>query len=128
MRVAWIFLGLAFTALGFAGLALPLLPGTPFFLLAAWAFARSSPRLLAWLLSLPHSGQAIRDSRNGLGMPRRAKLAAAAVASVAVGTSAIVATSMVVKVAVLLAGVLGVGYVLLRVPTREVVLAAERSE
>lgn len=128
MRAAWVALGLAFTALGFAGLALPLLPGTPFFLLAAWAFARSSPRLHDWLLSLPHIGQGIRDYRDGLGIPRRVKLVAALMASLAVGLSAALAPSLAVKLAVLLAGVAGVGFVLLRVPTREVVLAARARE
>lgn len=127
MRAAWIGLGLAFTAVGFAGLALPLLPGTPFFLLAAWAFARSSPRLLQWLLDLPHVGRAIRDYRSGLGIPRRAKLLAAVVASGAVAASALATSSAALRIGVISAGVVGVGYVVFRVPTREVVLAARES-
>ncbi len=123
VRAAWICLGLFFTALGFAGVALPLLPGTPFFLLAAWAFARSSPRLHAWLLSLPRIGAAIHDYQGGLGVSRRIKQSAVIGCALAVSLSALLASSMALKIAVVLSGILGVGFVLVRVPTREVVLA-----
>lgn len=123
VRVAWVCLGLFFTGLGFAGLALPLLPGTPFFLLAAWAFARSSPRLHRWLLSLPRIGTAIRDYQAGLGVSRRIKHGAVIACTLAVGLSALLATSVVLEIAVVLAGISGVAFVLFRVPTREVVLA-----
>ena len=48
-------------ALGFIGIFLPLLPTTPFLLLAAYCFARSSEGLHAWLLSLKFAGPLIRD-------------------------------------------------------------------
>jgi uncharacterized protein len=125
-RLAWIALGLICTGLGFAGLVLPLLPGTPFFLLAAYAFARSSPRLLNWLLSLPKVGPALQDYRAGLGVPRRVKWIAATMATTAVTISALFASSWWVRVAVLGLGAVGVWYVLVRVPTREAVLDHRR--
>jgi uncharacterized membrane protein YbaN (DUF454 family) len=70
-------LGFFFTGLGFLGGLLPVLPSTPFFLLAAYFFSRSSPRLEAWLLSLPRVGALIRDYREGRGMSRRTKAWAA---------------------------------------------------
>jgi uncharacterized membrane protein YbaN (DUF454 family) len=48
-RFIWLLLGLASVALGAIGVVLPLLPTTPFLLVAAFAFARSSKRLDSWL-------------------------------------------------------------------------------
>ena len=66
-------LGFFFTGLGFLGSLLPVLPSTPFFLLAAYFFSRSNPRLEAWLLGLPKVGSLIRDYREGWGMSRGTK-------------------------------------------------------
>ncbi|MDH3416428.1 MAG: YbaN family protein [Gammaproteobacteria bacterium] len=49
IRVFWLLAGLVSVALGAVGLVLPLLPTTPFLLIAAFAFARSSARLNRWL-------------------------------------------------------------------------------
>lgn len=70
-------LGCIATAAAAIGVALPLWPTTPFALLAAWAFARSSPRLEAWLLGHPSFGPAIRAWTARRGIPRKAKLVAA---------------------------------------------------
>lgn len=48
-RLLWLSLGLICVAVGAAGVFIPLLPTTSFMLLAAFAFARSSPRLHKWL-------------------------------------------------------------------------------
>lgn len=79
----WVYLGLAllFLLLGILGIFLPVLPTTPFILLAAWAAARSSPRLLAWLEEHTVFGPMIRDWRRGGVVRRRAKWVATAVMS-----------------------------------------------
>lgn len=77
-------LGLAATALAIAGVALPIVPTTPFLLVAAWAFARSSPRLEAWLRAHPRLGPALKNWEERRAIPRRAK--AVAVASLPVST------------------------------------------
>jgi uncharacterized membrane protein YbaN (DUF454 family) len=49
IRVFWLLAGLVAVAVGAVGVVLPLLPTTPFLLVAAFAFARSSERLNNWL-------------------------------------------------------------------------------
>lgn len=66
--------GTVSVALGVLGIVLPLLPTTPFLLLAAFCYARSSPRLLEWLLSNRWFGEYIRNYREGRGIPLREKL------------------------------------------------------
>ncbi|MFQ3592787.1 MAG: YbaN family protein [Gemmataceae bacterium] len=61
VRLLFVGLGLIFVSLGFLGAILPGLPATPFFLLAAFFFARSSDRLHRWLLKSPVAGPLIRD-------------------------------------------------------------------
>ena len=50
MKVIWALIGLLALALALIGVILPLLPTVPFLLVAAFCFARSSPRLHDWLL------------------------------------------------------------------------------
>lgn len=62
--------------LGILGLFLPLLPTTPFLLLASWCFARGSDRLHRWLLSHRVFGEYLRNFEAGRGIPLKAKIVA----------------------------------------------------
>ena len=66
-------LGLLLTAIGAVGLVLPLLPTTPFLLLAGFCFSRSSPRLHRWLLASPALGPLIGDWEQHRAIRGRAK-------------------------------------------------------
>jgi hypothetical protein len=85
MRVVWFTLGWVSTGLGLVGVVLPLMPSTVFFLMAAAAFARSSPAAHRWLTRHPRLGPPIADWRAGGVIRRPAKIAALAVMALGVG-------------------------------------------
>lgn len=127
--MVWIPIGLVCVGIGGIGVVVPGLPSTGFFVLAAAAFARSSPRLEAWLLDLPGVGPLVRDYRAGLGMPRRAKMTAIAMMLTAVTISAVVVDPVWLKAVIVAAGAVGT-VVVLRVPTKQLAgqPPTERSE
>ena len=124
VRAGWLVGGLVCVGVGGVGIVVPGLPTTVFFIMAAACFSKSSTRLEAWVLGLPRIGPIVRDHRNGLGMPRRAKQVACA-CIVGFGLLAVVLVpSLPARVAIAVAVAAGVAYVGWRVPTREVVLAS----
>ena len=106
---------------------MPVLPTTPFLLLAAACFVRSSPRLHAWLLAHRRLGPYVAGFVDGTGMPARAKRislialwltigASAAVVLITAGWSPISATTLLVLLAV---AILVTRYILTRVTIPE---------
>ena len=87
MRPLWLAAGIASVGLGLAGVVLPLLPTTPFMILAAACFARSSPRLHDWLWHHRIFGPAIRDWHQYGAIPPVAKRASIAAMALAFGLS-----------------------------------------
>ena len=73
--------------LGIIGLFLPLLPTTPFLLLASACFARGSTRLHRWLLQHRVFGVYLRNVEAGNGIPLRAKIVALALMWTSLGIS-----------------------------------------
>ena len=72
-RLPYLLLAYACIALAIAGVFLPLLPTTPFLLVAAWAAPKASPRLEAWLYGHPRFGPALHAWREERAVPTRAK-------------------------------------------------------
>ena len=72
-RPLYLALGWLCVGLGVLGAFLPLLPTTVFLLIAAWAFARSSPRWHRWLREHTRFGEVVRAWEEHHAMPRRAK-------------------------------------------------------
>ena len=67
------FLGCVCVALGVIGIFLPLLPTTPFILLAAWLFSRSSERFHLWLRAHKQLGPIISIWESGEGLERKVR-------------------------------------------------------
>jgi len=71
--VLWVAAGAAALLTGIVGIFLPLLPTTPFVLLAAFCFARGSERCENWLMTHPRFGPMVRNWRDHRAIPLRAK-------------------------------------------------------
>jgi uncharacterized membrane protein YbaN (DUF454 family) len=74
IRYALLTVGWLSVVLGVVGIFLPVLPTTPFLLLAAACFARSSERFYNWLVNHPKLGPWIRDYLEGNGIPLKGKV------------------------------------------------------
>lgn len=76
MKLFYNVAGVLAVLLGILGIFLPLLPTTPFLLLASACFARGSKRLHRWLLSHPVFGEYLANFEAGRGIPLKAKIVA----------------------------------------------------
>lgn len=132
MRVALVVAGCVFVGLGMAGIVLPLLPTTPFLLLAAACFVRSSTRLHRWLLTHRRLGPYVRGFVGAGGMPARVKRTTVWTLWIVIGISAVFVAlrpghpgvKVAIAVALLVVAVLVTRYVV-GLPTVEPVSAPD---
>ena len=89
VRVLLITAGSLCVALAVLGIFLPVLPTTPFLLLAAFCYARGSERFHHWLLNNRCFGAYIRNYREGRGMPLRHKILTLALLWLTIGLTAL---------------------------------------
>ena len=73
-RIMWVVTGTFFLVIGLIGIAIPLLPTTPFLLLAAACYLRGSWRMYSWLLGNRLFGKYLKDYYEKKGVPIRAKI------------------------------------------------------
>jgi uncharacterized membrane protein YbaN (DUF454 family) len=105
--------------LGAVGLVLPILPTTPFLLVAAACFARASPAFHRWLVGSPRFGPLIVEWRRHRSIPYRAKLAAIALFVLSLGTSILVFVRPAWLQAVMALGGCAMVVWLYRIPSRD---------
>lgn len=91
VRSAWVALGWVALALGAVGALLPVLPTTPFVILAAFAFGKGSPRLQAMLERHRVFGPIILEWRSTGAIAPRYKAVALAMMAAALGASVVLA-------------------------------------
>ena len=116
-KLMWVSLGSLFVALGAVGVIVPGLPTTPFLILAAACYIRSSQRLYDWLISNKRFGPYLKDYREGKGIPRKAKRLAVVMIVVFVSFSVVFGIEdLTLKIVVGLLGLIGLLYVLFKVP------------
>ena len=118
VRLACLGIGVSALILGLIGIVVPVLPTTPFILLAAACFARASKRLHDALLNHRVLGPIIREWQQHRAMPRRAKRAAYLLMAVSFGSSILLMQSPLHRL-MLAALALGLAFFLWRVPVRE---------
>ena len=87
-RVLFFLAGSLALGLGVLGVVLPLLPTTPFLILAAFFYARSSRRVYLWLLSNRVFGRQLDDYLTGKGVSRWVKVGVLVLLWVMIGLSA----------------------------------------
>jgi len=119
VRLAFLTLGTLFVALGIAGIFLPVLPTTPFMLLAATCYARASTRFYNWLLNNRMFGPTILEWRRYRSIPYRVKWTAIILMGVTLSISILYFVPWLeLQVALAIFGIL-LGAYLYNIPSRD---------
>jgi len=87
IRILLVVMGTVFVVIGVVGIFLPVLPTTPFMLLAAACYAKSSSRFYNWIMNNRVFGPIIREWRQYRSIPRKAKYTAMVLLVLTFGTS-----------------------------------------
>jgi uncharacterized membrane protein YbaN (DUF454 family) len=87
VRTALLVASILFVVIGLVGIFVPLLPTTPFLLVAAACYARSSKKAYNWLMNHKWFGPPLRQWHETRTIPRKAKIAAGVLILISLGTS-----------------------------------------
>ncbi len=117
MRILYIILGSISLGLGVLGIFLPVLPTTPFLLLAAALWFKNSPKLYDWMIGNRYFGEYVRNFRENRAIPLRAKIASITLMWMAILASAFLAVNAWWLRAVLIAIAAGVTWHILSYKT-----------
>jgi len=117
VRLLFLGIGFVFVGLGGLGVVLPGLPTTPFMLLAAWMFSKSSPRFHAWLWNHRVFGPYVRNWARHRVIPMHAKVVSVAVMTI--GLAVLIERGTHLAIVLTVAAVCAYGaYFILRRPSR----------
>ena len=117
VRILLILAGTLFVGLGILGIFVPVLPTTPFLLLAAACYARSSQRFYDWLLSNKYFGNYIRSYLERKGVPLKVKVLTITLLWITIGCSVAFAVQIFVIRLILVLIAIGVSIHVLSIRT-----------
>ncbi|MFT4777037.1 MAG: uncharacterized membrane protein YbaN (DUF454 family) [Oleispira sp.] len=116
IKALLLFIGGLSVVLGVIGIFLPVMPTTPFLLLAAACFMRTSPKFYNWLVGHPKLGKYLVYYLEGKGIPLKAKVYTIATMAISMGVTCYFVPITVVRILLPLVGVLVALYIV-RQPT-----------
>jgi len=116
VKALLLFVGWLSVVLGVIGIFLPILPTTPFLLLAAACFIRTSPKFYNWLVGHPRLGKYLVYYLEGKGIPLKAKIYTITLIAISMGVTSYIVPVRAVKILLPLVGVLVALYIV-RQPT-----------
>jgi uncharacterized membrane protein YbaN (DUF454 family) len=116
LKALLLFVGWLSVILGVIGIFLPIMPTTPFLLLAAACFARTSPKFYGWLVGHPRLGKYLVYYLEGKGIPLKAKIYTIALMAISMGVTCYFVPVTAVRLLLPLVGVLVALYIV-RQPT-----------
>lgn len=118
VRAILIVVGTVSLGLGIVGIFLPVVPTTPFVLLAAACYARASTRLYGWLLGQPTLGPIITEWRRSRSMAPGVRRRALVLVALTFGVSIVLVDSLALRLALAAVGLIVVSF-LYRIPTTD---------
>jgi len=116
-KILFITLGTFFVGIAIVGIVIPILPTTPFLLLSAALYARSSKRFYDWLLNNRLFGKYIKNYREGKGIPVYLKIMVITLLWITIGVSIVFAVELWVVRILLVVIALGVSIHILKIRT-----------
>ena len=116
-KVLFITLGTFFVGIAIVGIIIPILPTTPFLLLSAALYARSSKRFYDWLLSNRLFGKYIKNYREGRGIPVYLKIIVITLLWITISISIVFAVELLAVRALLVVIASGVSIHILKIKT-----------
>lgn len=116
VRAILVVVGSVSLGLGVIGIFLPVLPTTPFLLLAAACYARSSERLYRWLLGQPSLGPIVTEWRRSRSLPPGVKVRALVVVAITFAVSIVLVDALAVRLVLIVVAAILATF-LYRIPT-----------